>query len=719
MSKSRKELKKIISEMSLEEKALQLTQFPSYELDDNQEKIVTGFSRLGSVERESLWRLGTVLNAPDAQAAQSLRKTRKEKGIDDPLPIMLDVIHGYRTIYPVPVALSCSFDTSLIEDCAKLSATEAKYDGIDVTFSPMVDLTRDARWGRVMESGGEDPYWGGEVGKATIRGYHKGGIACCVKHFAGYGAAEAGKEYNTTDISDRNLREYYLRPYRECLKENPEMFMSSFNLLNGKPILGHKEIMVDMLRKEWGFDGVVISDYSSVEELYEHGFCQSGEECARVSIESGLDIEMGSSVYAGFLPKLVREGVISEETLDESVLRVLELKNKLGMYENPERYTDIRKRDEVTLSESARNLARKAAEKSCVLLKNNGMLPLKENAKVAFVGPFVEEREIIGNWSKKAHTEDTVTIKEGVERLLKHAVPSADGCSRKLFDTDESGFEEAEKACKDADFIVACVGEYMLNSGEAHSRADIRIPEIQRKLIARLHKSGKPLALVVFGGRPLALSDVAELADAILYVWQPGTEGGNAIANLIYGKVNPCGKTVMSFPRSVGQCPVYYNHFSTARPKRKDIPSFYSDERFRSGYDDEYNSPLYPFGYGLSYTEFEYFNFELSAAKLNRGGKITASVKLKNVGKKDGFETVQWYLHDLFASVVRPVKELKGYEKVFLKAGEEKIITFEITEETLKFYTDGGEFAAETGKFELFVGGNSRDCLKTDFELVD
>lgn len=540
-----------------------------------------------------------------------------------------------------------------------------------------------------------------------------------MKHFAGYGAAEAGKEYNTTDISDRNLREYYLRPYRECLKENPEMFMSSFNLLNGKPILGHKEIMVDMLRKEWGFDGVVISDYSSVEELYEHGYCQSGEECARVSIESGLDIEMGSSVYAGFLPKLVREGVISEETLDESVLRVLELKNKLGMYENPDRYTDIRKRDEVTLSESARNLARKAAEESCVLLKNNGMLPLKENAKVAFVGPFVEEREIIGNWSKKAHIEDAVCIKEGVERLLKRVVPSASGCSRRLFDTDESGFEEAEKVCKDADFIVACVGEYMLNSGEAHSRADIRIPEIQRKLIARLYKPGKPLALVVFGGRPLALSDVAEFVDAILYVWQPGTEGGNAIANLIYGKANPCGKTVMSFPRSVGQCPIYYNNFSTARPKHKDIPSFYSDERFRSGYDDEYNSPLYPFGYGLSYTEFGYSEFELSAAKLNRGGKITASVKLKNVGKKDGFETVQWYLRDLFASVVRPVKELKGYEKVFLKAGEEKIITFEITEETLKFYTDGGEFAAETGKFELFVGGNSRDCLKADFELVD
>ena len=288
-----------------------------------------------------------------------------------------------------------------------------------------------------------------------------------------------------------------------------------------------------------------------------------------------------------------------------------------------------------------------------------------------------------------------------------------------MFDTDESGFEEVERACKGADYVVACVGEHMLNSGEAHSRTDIRIPEIQRKLVARLHKLNKPLALVVFGGRPLALSDVEKLADAILYVWQPGTEGGNAIANLIYGKANPCGKTVMSFPRSVGQCPIYYNHFSTARPKRKDIPSFYSDERFRSGYDDEYNSPLYPFGYGLSYTKFEYSDLKLSAKKLNRGGKITANVKLKNVGKFGGYETVQWYLRDLFASVVRPVKELKGYERVFLKAGEEKLITFEITEETLKFYTDGGEFAAETGAFELFAGGNSKDCLKADFELID
>ena len=714
-----KELKKLVSDMSLEEKALQLTQYPVYELDEKTEAVVTGLCDLGGIDREVLWRTGTILNAPNGETVQSIRKTRRGKGIADPFPFMLDVIHGYRTIYPVPLAMACTFNTALIEDCAELAATEASCDSVDVTFSPMVDLGRDARWGRVMEGAGEDPYWSGEVGKAMIRGYHRGGIACCVKHFAGYGAAEAGREYNTTDISERNLREYYLRAYRACLEEQPEMFMSSFNLLNGKPILGHKEIMLDLLRKEWGFNGVVISDFGAVEELYEHGYCETGRDCARVAIESGLDIEMGSSVYASYLPELVRTGVVSEERLDEAVLRVLELKNKLGMYENPDRFTDIQKRDEVTLSESGRVLSRRAVEEGSVLLKNDGVLPLKESAKIALVGPFADEHEIIGNWAGKGRIEESVTVKEGVESFLQKAVPYARGCSWKLFETDESGFEEAERICAQADMIVACVGEHMMNSGEAHSRADIRIPEIQRKFIMRLHELEKPLVLVVFGGRPLGLSEIEEFADAILYVWQPGTEGGNGIANLLYDKATPCGKTAMSFPRSSGQCPIYYNHFSTGRPKKKDMPSALSGEEWRTGYDDEYNSPLYPFGYGLSYTEFAYSDFKLSAAKMKRGEKIVASVNLKNVGKRDGYETAQWYIHDLFASIVRPVKELKGYEKIFLKAGEEKRVYFEITEEMLKFYTDGGKYAAETGAFELYVGGNSRDCLKTNFELVD
>ena len=715
----RKDLKELVDAMSLEEKALQLTQFPVHEWEGHVSAVVTGLSNSEDTCCEDLWKSGTTLNAPDGETIMSVRKRRREKGIEDPFPFMLDVIHGYRTIYPVPLALACSFHIKLIEDCACLAATEAKCDGVDVTFSPMADLVRDARWGRGMESGGEDPYWSGEVGKAMIRGYHRGGIACCVKHFAGYGAAEAGREYNTTDISERNLREYYLRSYRACLEEKPEMFMSSFNLLNGKPILGHKELVVDLLRKEWGFDGVLISDFGSVEEMRTHGYCATGKECARVAIENGLDIEMSSSDYVHHLPELVQEGTISEEMVDRSVLRVLELKDKLGMYDNPDRFTDFHKRDEVTLSEEGRALVRRAAEESCVLLKNNGVLPLSEEENIVLVGPFANAKEIIGAWQARGRCEESVTVKEGMERLLGREVPCAAGCSAELFSADESAIGNAVKLAARADHIIVCVGEHMSYSGEAHSRADIRIPNVQRKLLERLHALRKRLTLVVFGGRPLVLSDVEQFADAILYVWQPGTEGGNAIANLLCGKAVPCAKTVMSFPRSTGQCPVYYNCFATGRPKKRDFPTVTGGDMWSSGYDDEYNSPLYPFGYGLSYTKFEYAKLTLSGNTIARGGKLTASVRVENIGSVDGTETVQWYLRDLFASVVRPLKELKGYERVFLKAGEEKEIFFEITEDMLKFYTDSGEYAAEAGAFEVFVGGNSRDCLKADFRLVD
>lgn len=715
----KEELEKLVSDMSLEEKALQLTQYPAHMLNGDTDAVITGICNSDKAEDNSLWLTGTTLNAPDGERIKSLRKARLERGISDPFLFMLDVIHGYRTIYPVPLAMACTFNSELIEECAYLAATEAKYDGVDATFSPMVDLSRDARWGRVMESAGEDPYLGGEVGKAFIRGYHRGGIACCVKHFAGYGASEAGRDYNTTDISERNLREYYLRAYRACLDEKPEMFMSSFNLLNGKPLLGHREIMQDMLRGEWGFDGVVISDFGAVNEMRVHGYCATEKECARIAIDSGLDIEMCSLAYAKHLPELVREGVVEEDKVNKAVLRVLEMKNNLGMYENPDRYTDLQKRESLIFSAEARSMVRRAAEESCVLLKNNGILPLKEEAKIALIGPFADEHEIIGAWKAKGRCEESVTVKEGVENLLGRQVECARGCSWKLFEDDESEIQSAVRIAEQSDCIIACVGEHMYYSGEAHSRADIRIPEMQRKLIAELHKLNKPLVLVVFGGRPLALSEVENLADAILYVWQPGTEGGNAIANLLYGRANPCGKTAISFPRSTGQCPIYYNHFNTGRPKREDKPAVLGGSQYCSGYDDEYNSPLYPFGYGLSYTQFEYSDLKLSDVKMERSGKITASVKVKNVGDREGYETVQWYLHDEFASVVRPVKELKGYERVCLKAGEERLVCFEITEEKLKFYTDGGKFAAETGSFELYAGGNSCDCLKCAFELTD
>lgn len=578
----------------------------------------------------------------------------------------------------------------------------------------MVDLVRDARWGRVMESAGEDPYLCGQVGKAYIRGYHNGGVACCVKHFAAYGAAEAGMEYNTTDVSEHSLDEYYLRGYQACMEEKPEMVMSSFNALNGKPILGHKDLIVKKLREQWGFDGVLISDYNAVFEMINHGYCQDLKECAKVAIDAKLDIEMCSVAYAKYLPVLLQEGKITMEQIDECVLRVLQLKNKLGLYKNPTRFTDLDKYEQIKLSDDFRQLARRSAEESIVLLKNNGTLPLKRSAKVLLCGPFADEKDIYGNWGCRACKEDTITVLGGVQSLLGKAVLHQKGCTCELFDNNFADIDNVIKCAKGAEIIVACIGENMWHSGEANARTNISIPEVQVKLVQELSKLGKPLVLVVFGGRPLVLTDVEKYADAILYAWQPGTEGGNAIANLLYGKAIPSAKTVMSFPRSVGQCPVYYNYFATNRPKPTDDGP---TNGFYAGYIDSRNAPLYPFGYGLSYTTFTYSDFKLERTELNRGEQTFASVTVTNDGVYDGCEVVQWYIRDRFASCVRPVKELKGFEKVFLKAGESITVRFVIDENVLAFYTASGTFESESGVFDIFVGGNSCDTLSLELRL--
>ena len=710
------QLKELIKEMTLEQKVLQLTQYSGYDLiKDEENKVVTGDSKGLLLKTGQNWQIGSVLNTPLAEGVQKLRKIRKEKGIDDPLVVMHDVIHGCYTNYPVPLAIACSFAPDLAEECAEMAATEAKYDGIDVTFSPMVDLVRDARWGRVMESAGEDPYLNGEMGKAYIRGYHKGGIACCVKHYAGYGAAEAGKDYNTTDISEHNLDNYYLRGYAACMEEHPEMVMSSFNALNGIPVLGNKKLMVDKLRGEFGFDGVLISDYASVAEMVAHGYCEDLKECAKIAIDAKLDIEMGTPAYVRHLPELLDEGRITEEQIDEAVLRVLKLKDKLGMFEKPDRFSNPEKRDEVKVCDQHRAIARKAAEQSIVLLKNDGTLPLAPDKKILLCGPHAAENGIYGCWQCRTRSEFTVTVKEGVDTLLGRDTAYSYGCSFAFFDNDESRIPATVEAAKDVDVIVACIGESPWNSGEAQSRVNINISDVQLKLIRELKNTGKPLVLVVFGGRPLVLSEIEPLADAMLYAWLPGNEGGNAIANLLYGRVNPSGKLAMSLPRSVGQCPIYYNHYISGRPK-KDDGKFASG--FVCGYVDSLNSPLYPFGYGLSYTEFEYSSLTIDNPTLNRGDKIVASVKVKNAGDREGREVVQWYIRDRFGSCVRPVRELKHFEKISLKAGEEKTVYFEILEKDLAYYTASGELKAECGKFDLYVGGDSRASLTEEFELV-
>lgn len=708
-------INEMIERMSVREKARQLTQINAVYLKEESSAGITGKPEELGVSEQDIWDAGSVLNFMYGGEMSEIQETYLEKSeAKIPLIFMQDVVHGYRTIFPIPLAMGASFDTELAEECAKISALEARANGTQVTFAPMVDLVRDSRWGRVLETTGEDAWLNGEMGKAFIRGFHKGGLACCVKHFAAYGAAEAGKDYNTTDVSGHSLREFYLRAYHECLKEHPEMVMSSFNLLNGIPVNGHRELLVDLLRDEWNFDGVLVSDYNAIREMIYHGWLKNEKQCAETAANNEIDMEMMSGTYIQHLTELVEEGKVPEETIDRMLRRVLTLKRKVGLLENPYAGVDYDLAKRLELSEEHRELARKAARKSAVLLKNDGILPLKKEAQIALCGPFGEEQDILGAWSCFGKPEETVSVKEGLERLLQRKIPFARGCSAELLEENDSGISEAVERAKDAEVIITCIGEMSKDAGEGASRADLSIPQVQMELLRRLGELKIPMVAVVFGGRAQVLTEVEELTDAILYVWQPGTEGGNAIAELLYGLENPGGKLPISFPRTTGQCPIYYNHFRTGRPKGEDTieNSFYT-----SSYRDVINAPLYPFGYGLSYTIFEISEMKLSTTVLHRGETLTASILIENTGTRDGEEVIQMYLRDYTASVVRPVKELKAYQKIFMKAGEKRKVEFEITEETLKFYNAEGCFTAENGKFSLMIGNSSTNVLCEDFSL--
>ena len=699
--------------MTLEEKALQLTQMAAADVIRDTEAVVTGIS--AGTSGIQLQALGSVLNFSGLGAALTMRSASFVKK-DNPLLLMHDVVHGYKTVYPINIALGCSFDLELAEDCAEMAAIEARANGVNVTFAPMVDLVRDARWGRVCESTGEDPYLNGLMGRAFIRGFHKGGIACCVKHFAAYGAAEAGREYNTTDLSDHALKEYYLKSYLECLKENPEMVMTSFNLLNGIPMNGHTELLIGLLREQEKFDGVVISDYNGISEMIAHGYAENLKECARIAANNEIDIDMCSLSYATHLPELVREGKVPEEKVNRMVERVLRLKEKLGLYQDPCVGMSEEKDQSYCLSKTARDIARRAAEEGSVLLANDGVLPLEKDAEICLIGPYAETKNLMGEWACLGKENDVVSVREGIERLLHKSVATASVCSAHIFDDDETGFDEAVRIAESSDVIIACLGEHYKDAGECRSRSNITIPALQVKLLKRLRNTGKKIVLVLFAGRPLVLTDILFCADAVLYCWQPGTEGGNAVANLLYGKANPSGKLTMSFPRSVGQCPIYYNSFSTGRPKNSDTLEncFYV-----SSYIDELNGPLFPFGYGLSYTKFELKEPWISKSVMRRGETITVSATLENRGTRAGKETVQLYLRDKFGPCASPVRELKGFQKIYLTAGQEQRVSFEINEETLAYFTASGEYKAEAGEFEIMLGLNSRDVAVLPLTLVD
>ena len=589
---------------------------------------------------------------------------------------MSDIVHGYKTIFPVPLAMGCSWDLSLAEKSAAIAAREAAVSGVHVTFAPMVDLVRDPRWGRVMESTGEDPHLNSEYARALVKGFQGEDlrndverVAACVKHFAAYGAVEGGRDYNYVDLSERELRETYLPAYKAALEEGCEMVMTAFNTVDGIPASGNKRLMRDLLRNEWGFDGVVISDWGALKELIPHGVAENEKEAALKSITAGVDIEMMTATYVHYLEQLVEEKVISENIIDEAVLRILELKEKLGLFENPFRGANPSLEQEVVLCEEHRQTARELAQKSSVLLKNESVLPLQKDQNIALIGPFAESNDILGPWSWLGSGEDAVRLKDGLlEKIDHHHLQVARGCG--IEDGTKEELEEALRIAGEAEVILLALGERSDMSGEAGCRSDIRLPKVQLELIAQLKKLNKPMVVVLFNGRPLDLHGVIDEADAILEAWYPGTEGGAALSDLLYGDANPSGRLSMSFPHSVGQVPVYYNHFNTGRPKG--APD--AQVRYVSQYLDIPNEPLFPFGFGLSYTTFAYDGASLSHAIMREN--IHVHVTVKNSGDCKGEEVVQLYVRDIAGDVVRPMKELKDFKKITLEPGEVKVVTF-------------------------------------------
>ena len=711
--------------MSLREKIGQMTQLNGRYFCETEAELTGPFEKLG-IRSKDLAIIGHVLNLSSAEEARAVQSKHLE---DDPnhipMLIMMDIIHGYRTIFPIPLGLGASFDPDLVEECNRMAAKEASAGGIHVSFAPMVDFVRDARWGRVMETTGEDVLLNSRMGAAQVKGFHgdgyqhPGSLATCVKHFAAYGGAEAGRDYNTVEISERLLREYYLPAYKACLDAGSPMVMPSFSSVNGVPSTANSFLMDRILRKEWGFDGVVISDYWAIKELKTHGVAKDNREAVLKAVKCGCDIEMASTNYLNELEKLVQDGLVSEAEIDASVERILSLKWDCGLFEDPYHGASPEKEIECRLTKENRALAETAAEKCAVLLKNNGILPFsKQVQKVALIGPFADDQTIIGNWYANGKDEDTVSVAKGIRNLLPEAeITVIRGCAAEGDQLDETGIPVAVEAAKKSDIVILCVGEPRLYSGESYCRTDLKLPGVQEKLCKAVCEINSNTAVLLFNGRPMVLTELHKYAPAILEMWFPGTEGGNAAAKLLFGDANPSGSIPMSFPKSVGQCPVYYNHPSTGRPKKAgDDDTF---QLFKSGYIDCGNLPLYPFGYGLSYSSFRYESMELDSHELTKDGKIKVTVKISNQSNRDGEKTVQLYFHDLIASTVRPIQSLLDFKKVTIPAGKTVTVEFYITEPQLRYYDSDCSYHSDPGDFDLFVGYADHPALKDSFRLLN
>ena len=723
----------LLSKMTLDEKIGQLNLPGAGD-------ITTGQAQSSDIAKKiEEGKVGGLFNIKGVEKIKEVQRIAVEKSrLKIPLIFGMDVIHGYETNFPIPLGLASSFDPNLVQKSARIAAIEASADGISWTFSPMVDISRDPRWGRVAEGGGEDPYLGSEMAKAMVYGYQgkdlslNNTIMACVKHFALYGAPEAGRDYNTVDMSHVRMYNEYFPPYKAAIDAGVGSVMASFNEVDGIPATASKWLMTDVLRNQWKFKGFVVTDYTGINEMIDHGMGDL-QQVSSLAMNAGVDMDMVGEGFLTTLKKSLQEGKVTVKQIDEATKRILEAKYDLGLFDDPYKYCDVNRAKTEVFSQANRDVARNISAQSMVLMKNaNQVLPLTNQKNIAVIGPLADNAENMpGTWSVAAKHKEAISLLAGLKKTFGNSVnfTYAKGSNvdydpvfeqnAALFDKNtyrdsrskEVMLKEAVEVANKADVILLAIGETAEMSGESSSRANISIPQAQKDLLKELKKTGKPIVLVLFAGRAMEIKEESELADAILNVWFPGSEAGLAISDVLFGKVNPSAKLPMTFPRSVGQIPIFYNHKNTGRPLSQQSTEKCKFDKFRSNYLDECNTPLYPFGYGLSYTQFTYNNLNLSSTNPKGNQTLKVSVNLTNSGKYEGAEVVQLYIRDLVGSNTRPVKELKGFQKVYLKAGETKTVTFNVTPEDLKFYDNNLKYDWESGEFEFFVGGDSQKTI--------
>ena len=728
-----KKVDSLLNIMTLEEKVGQMNQYSGFwEVTGPAPKFGSAADKYEHLAQG--W-VGAMLNVRGVENVRAIQKIAVEKTrLGIPLLIGFDVIHGYKTLSPIPLAESASWDLEVIEQSARNAAKEAAADGINWTFAPMVDISRDPRWGRVMEGAGEDPYLGSLIATARVKGFQgddlsaTNTLAACAKHFAAYGFVEAGREYNTVDMSESMLKNIVLPPFKAAKDAGVRTFMNAFNDMNGIPATGDSYLQREILKGEWDFDGFVVSDWDSMGEMVAHGFAKDDEHAAELAINAGSDMDMQSFVYLNHLVNLVKQGKVKEELIDDAVSRILKLKFELGLFEDPYKYCDPKRAKEVIGSKEIHEETLDIAKKSIVLLKNeNQLLPLKKSGlNIAVIGDLASDKTSpLGSWRLASDDMSAVSVVEGLQNYSGNKVIYSSGPKvytggahfvheLNINNTDKKGFSEAVNAARGKDVVIMVLGEVGFQSGEARSSTNLDLPSFQQELLEAVYKVNKNVVLVLMNGRPLTINWADENIPAIVESWQLGTHSGDAIAEILYGDYNPSGKLPMTFPRSVGQIPIYYSQKSTGRPFKPN-PS----QVFWSHYQDESNEPLYAFGHGLSYTNFTYEKIKLSSAAFQKNESIEVSFTLTNAGKYEGREVAQLYIRDLVGSIVRPLKELKGFELVTLKPGESKEVSFTIDAKLLEFYTANKKFESEVGEFKVFIGGSSKTVLEASFSLVE